>query len=321
MTNASRTGVSVVMSVRNGQRHLREAVDSILGQTYRDFELIIVDDGSTDGTLEILRSYGDPRITLIPQEHRGLVPSLNRAIGSATAPYVARMDADDVAAPSRLEDQTAFLDSHPEFVLVGSNLLFIDESGHTVLDSPLLLHDEEIRLEMLTRCPFGHSSVMFRREAAVAAGLYRRDYWPAEDYDLWRRLATHGRFANLNTTLTRYRVSAEGVTSTNGPLQAEKTWRVQGDLWADDRFLPLPPSLASVVRSYPDSDARPIQVDRLAALYWRVARAAAKRRRIRFSMGVLGRAVGSPLGAALTLRSVWAYGRARRAPAPGPAAA
>ena len=155
--------VSVVMSVYNGERHLREAVDSILNQTFGDLEFIIVDDGSRDRTWEILQSYDDSRIVLLRNEQNiGLTKSLNRGLAATRGEYVARMDADDVSLPQRLERQVGFLDQHPEIGLVGCAFLQINEGGQEfeIFHPPLKNEDIQERLRV-ENC-FCHGVALFR---------------------------------------------------------------------------------------------------------------------------------------------------------------
>src|SRR5205823_3104415 len=126
--------VTVLMTVYNGEHYLRPAMESILGQTFTDFEFLIIDDGSTDGSVEIIRSYHDPRIRLYVEPHRGLVPALNRGLSLARGRYIAHMDADDLADVRQLAQQVAFLDAHPAVVLVGCRIRYTDEDGQDLYE-------------------------------------------------------------------------------------------------------------------------------------------------------------------------------------------
>ena len=121
--------VSVVMPVRDGERFVAEAIGSVLGQTVSDLELIVVDDGSTDSTPALLAGVADPRVRVLTQPPSGLAPALNAGCAEAAAPVIARMDADDVALPDRLEWQLAFLDAHPDVALLGGGIVLVDEEG------------------------------------------------------------------------------------------------------------------------------------------------------------------------------------------------
>lgn len=202
--------VTVLMSVCNCRRYVRQAVESILGQTYTDYEFLIVEDGSNDGSDAILDDYAgrDPRIRILRNnENAGLIRSLNRGLEEARGAFVARMDADDVAFPKRLEKQVAHLQTHRDCVLLGSRVLSIDEDGDPICREHQKARHEDI--ERLLLCGIGgavpHPTAMYRREDTVTAGGYREQYPACEDLDLWLRLAERGRLANLQEILLRYR--------------------------------------------------------------------------------------------------------------------
>lgn len=211
---AERPRVSVVMAVRNGAPYLQQAVDSILHQTLRDFELVVVDDGSSDSTPDLLRraESADPRVRVLRQEPAGLVASLNRGCRAAVAPLLARMDADDVAFADRLARQAEFLDRHPRAALVGSAVVRIDAAGREIKRNVCPTTHAEIVRELDRYNCFTHSTVMMRAERFTAAGGYRDAYLHAEDYDLWLRLAEHDELANLPDPLLYYRVYPDQVS-------------------------------------------------------------------------------------------------------------
>jgi glycosyltransferase involved in cell wall biosynthesis len=199
------------MPVYNAERYLAEAMESILGQRYGDFEFLIFDDGSTDRSLEIIRSYQDPRIRLVRnQKNLGLVATLNRGLELARGAVVARMDADDVALPARLARQLALMEAEPAVVLLGSHVEVIDETGRRVTVWRFPASDILIRWTLLFECCFAHSAVMFRREAVRAAGGYTPGIG-AEDYDLWVRLRSAGEFRQIPEALQRHRLRADGL--------------------------------------------------------------------------------------------------------------
>jgi glycosyltransferase involved in cell wall biosynthesis len=210
------------MPVRNGARWLGEAVASVIAQSLSDWELIAIDDGSTDDTPRILSEYAgrDSRIRVIRQEPIGLVAALNRGLAEACSPLLARLDADDRALPERLDRQMRYLNAHPDVGLLGSWAQEIDESGKRRGQlRPATEHAELDRILMRAN-PFVHSSVMFRGELARRAGGFRAAFRAAEDYDLWLRLAEIARLANLPENLVEYRVHGENVTSRNATRQA-----------------------------------------------------------------------------------------------------
>jgi glycosyltransferase involved in cell wall biosynthesis len=201
------------MSVHNGERYLREAVDSILAQTYSDFEFIIIDDASTDGTAAILDGYDDARIVRVRNaENLGLTRSLNLGLEMARGEYVARMDADDVSEPTRLDEQVAYLGTHPDVAVLGSWCRLIDPGGQVVTESRYAEDRPVIEWRMCFGCAVTHPSVMMRRSSIVAVGGYDPDYRYAQDYELWTRCIRNGIAVSvLGRFLLRYRLSAEGI--------------------------------------------------------------------------------------------------------------
>jgi len=199
--------ISVVLSVRNGGEDLPTALDTILTQSFSDFELIAINNGSTDGTGEFLDQIADPRVRVYHQEDKGLAAALNRGISLARGRYIARQDHDDLADPSRLAKQVAFLDAHPEHGLVGTRaeIWVGDIPSGRFHDHPT--EDDILRFDLLFNNPFVHSSVMIRKSALDRVGGYTTDpaRQPPEDYELWSRIARHYRVANLGERLTVYR--------------------------------------------------------------------------------------------------------------------
>jgi glycosyltransferase involved in cell wall biosynthesis len=223
--------VSVVMSVYNGGRFLHEAIDSILAQTFTDLEFIVVDDGSTDSTPAILRGYGD-RLRVHTQSNQGLTRALNAGLSLARGEYIARMDADDVAEPQRLEKQVAYLDSHPEVGLLGTACHEIDEQGRILRTVVMPTGDAQLRATLAKFNPFIHSSAMFRRTLTDRLGGYNEDvlYWHnSEDYELWIRLAAHSQLANVPAPLIRRRVHLGSLVEANEDrrLRAEVVLRAR----------------------------------------------------------------------------------------------
>jgi glycosyltransferase involved in cell wall biosynthesis len=204
--------VSVIMSVYNGEKYLRYAMDSILNQTFADFEFIVIDDGSTDRTGDILQSYHDPRIRIFSQENRGLTASLNRALGLACGEYVARMDADDISQPERFQKQVAFLDVRSDVSLVGTYLYRIDEKGRMVSVYTLKEDNDSIKNDLLNTCPLMHSSIMFRKRCVEEVGGYREKVGPTEDLDLYFRVSEKFNLANIPELLQCFRINPEGVS-------------------------------------------------------------------------------------------------------------
>jgi glycosyltransferase involved in cell wall biosynthesis len=214
--------ISAIMPVRDGEHWLALAIDSLLAQDFADFELLIVDDGSTDSTTEILADYAakDRRIRLFAQPRLGLAAALNLALANAVAPLVARLDADDIALPRRFSQQKKFLDAAPGFALVGSWAEKTDGAGNRIGRIKPATEDGELRRALRKDNPFIHSSVMFRTEIARSAGGYRSFFEAAEDYDLWLRISSAASIANIPEPLVRYRWHPQNATQQNRLRQA-----------------------------------------------------------------------------------------------------
>jgi len=205
------------MSVYNGQRFLSEAVQSILGQSFSDFEFVIVDDGSTDKSSEILAQYmrRDGRIRFHRHTNKGRAVSLNIGMELSKGRYIARMDADDVALPHRLKEQVDFLELHPEVGLLSGSYERISSDGRLLDRVRLPLRDDEIRSMMLHSNAMCHPAVMMRKEVAIACGGYRKVFLDADDYDLWLRMSERIQLANLEQPILRYRVHSKQASIVN----------------------------------------------------------------------------------------------------------
>lgn len=216
--------ISVAMSVYNGERFLEEAIASVRAQTFPDFEFLILDDGSQDGSVDIALRHAaeDPRIRVIARENRGLIASLNQLLVEARAPLVARMDADDVCHPERFAKQLAFLDAHPDYGVVGCRTRDIDENGERYRVSGKEHPDShEGFLEAIENgwpllC---HPAVLFRRELVLGVGGYHAAFRHCEDLDLWLRLASVTRLASLPERLINYRHYPDQVSSRHATEQ------------------------------------------------------------------------------------------------------
>lgn len=220
--------ISVLMPVWNAERYLAEAVESILGQTFSNFEFLIIDDGSTDQSLRIIKSYQDPRIRVFGLGHGGIVQALNFGVENASAEWVARMDADDVSAPDRLEVQWRALSRSPQAVLCFTD---VKEFGQECRPGPrarLPRTRAFMALSLCRRCPISHGTVIFQKRAAKAAGLYREDERHAEDFGLWGRMLWLGPFLCVPRKLIRLRVHASSISfhqQTTQKALAEKICR------------------------------------------------------------------------------------------------
>ena len=216
--------VSVVMAVKNGGQIMREAIDSILNQTFTDFEFIIINDGSTDETLEVLAEYSDPRIQVYSQENQGLARTLNRGLCLATGKYIARQDHDDISLPTRLEKQVEYLEAHPNCGLLGTAAEILDEKSHTGRFHYHPTSTSLLNFELIFNNPFVHTSWMFRSNVISKVGYYSIDAMrePPEDYEYVSRIAREYDVANLADVLAIYREMTNSLSSEIRPDQQGK---------------------------------------------------------------------------------------------------
>src|SRR5687767_7946066 len=214
--------VSVLLPVRNGLPWIREALDSLAWQTLNDFEVIALEDGSTDGTADVLAGWPDDRLRVIPTGGIGIAAALNIGLEAARAPLVARQDADDISAPDRLEAQVDYLIGHTDVGLVATVADYIDGRGEPIendwvntvrAQQDVAVTPDQIRELMPLTCCLTHGSIMARTGLLRAAGGYRQAMAPAEDYDLWLRLLPRTPIAKLSRRLYRYRVHDAQVSA------------------------------------------------------------------------------------------------------------
>jgi glycosyltransferase involved in cell wall biosynthesis len=203
----NRSLVSVIMPVYNGEAYLKEAIDSILGQTYDNFEFIIINDGSTDKTAAIIQEYNDVRIRYYEQANQGLAATLNRCIELSKGKYLARQDSDDVSFPERFARQIAFLDDNPDYAILGTWAEIWIEKRKTKRTHKHPSDDLILKFDLLFNNPFVHSSMMIRRSVLDETGVYSTDpsRQPPEDYELWSRVARKFKVANIPEVLQVYR--------------------------------------------------------------------------------------------------------------------
>jgi glycosyltransferase involved in cell wall biosynthesis len=257
--------VSVVLPVYNGATYLALAIESVLDQTFRDFELLLLDDGSRDGTLGILQHYAalDVRCKVFSRANRGIVSTLNEGVERARGDVVCRMDADDVALPTRFERQVDHLARNPNCVLVATRALLIDPEGFPLLEmSDCLTHDQIDVGHLRGRgSVIFHPTIAMRRQAVLDAGGYRAEFEWAEDYDLFLRLAEVGRVECIDEVLMQYRQHSSSVGYSKRELQRSRMAAalaaalvrrgVAGDATAAVEDPPAPlPGLADIHRKW-----------------------------------------------------------------------
>ncbi len=220
--------VSVVMSVYNGEAYLTDAIQSVLDQTFTDFEFIIINDGSTDSSIGILEDFNrrDPRIRLIDQDNTGLTAALRTGCGSALGQYIARMDADDLSTPLRFEKQVAVLDNDKGLVAVTGDIEHFTDDGAITNVSQLRVNPKLLRFYNCF-CNYigGHGQVMFRRDAYEKAGGYDPAFRMAQDYDMWARLLAIGDFGNVPEVIYRYRTGHDNISKRSKDEQARHSLR------------------------------------------------------------------------------------------------
>ncbi len=204
--------VTVLMTVFNGERHLASAIRSVLAQTFRDFELLVIDDGSQDRSADLVGSFDDPRVRLVRQARNfGLVASLNHGLELARGEWIARQDADDLSEPTRLAEQLKFVRAHPAVPLVGADAKLIGDRGNYRGRWRTGGHADLVRWDMNFRTPFAHSSAIFRRSVVVDRLGGYRDRRASEDLDLWSRVARDFPVVTLRRELVSYRLHGRSI--------------------------------------------------------------------------------------------------------------
>jgi GT2 family glycosyltransferase len=221
VNEASVSRVSIILPVRDAEAFLAEAIRSVLGQTFGDWDLVIVMDQSTDRSEAIAREFAaaETRIRLMANTGRGLPAALNTGTASASGDLLARLDADDLMTADRLSRQVTLLDENPQAVIVGSQAIVIDSLSEDIGRIEVPTADSALRTALTRRNPFVHSSILMRRSAFVNAGGYRETFPLVEDYDLWLRLAAQGEIANCSASLVRYRRHRNAVSTRFGRQQ------------------------------------------------------------------------------------------------------
>lgn len=241
--------VSVVMTVYNSQEFLNIAIDSIFHQTYKNLELIIIDDGSEDHSSTIIKNYKDPRLKYFYQSNKGLASALNSGINKSSGTYIARMDSDDLSHPDRISKQVTFLERNPEVAILGSSFDIIDVNGCVIDNSYHLDRNVDLQLEFLVRNPFGHGSVMLRKQALDDVGGYDEKEI-IEDYDLWWRMAKEYQVANLPEELYSWRVVPTGISHGSSKKRQIAIHKLTARIWSNPPVLPSSLEMQQAAKHY-----------------------------------------------------------------------
>lgn len=228
----SNSEISIVMSTYNGEKYLKQSIESILSQTFRDFEFLIIDDGSTDNSWQILQDYAkkDSRVKVFRNEQNlGLTKSLNRGLSRAKGEYIARMDDDDISLPTRLEKQFQFMEQNPSVVLCGVRVLVIDQAGEEIGRKNLPLKHKDIKNKLLFNNQFIHSSLFFKNDL----GIYNEKFARAQDYEFVLRVASRHQVVNLPEYLVKWR-ARQGSLSFSGVKQQKCA--IKARYWAITKY-------------------------------------------------------------------------------------
>lgn len=213
--------VSVIMPAYNAEKYIAQAIESILGQTFGDFEFIIINDCSTDRTEEIVLSYEDPRIVYLKNdENLGVAKTLNKGLAAAKGKYIARMDADDIALPERLEKQMAYMAANEDVAVLGTNVESFNDLG-TICTGWSATEPEQMKVDLLFACGLAHPSVMMRADEIRDLGGYDPEFNGLEDYELWCRVLEKHQITTLPDILLKYRIHGSQVTQNPSPRYLE----------------------------------------------------------------------------------------------------
>lgn len=283
MKNTGAPTISVVMPVYNGESYLDEAVESILNQTFTDFEFIIINDGSTDDTGAILARHqaADRRISVFDQANQGVVASMNRGCSLAKGKYIARMDADDICLPDRFEHQVAFLDARPEVGILGAWIEYIDADGHTFDSWIMPTEPALINWSLMFGNCLAHPTVIMRRDTVRELSGYRpaTDYF--EDYDLWVRATVVTSLANLPEVQLKRRTWNDNITTVHNRVQEEGAIKIMGRMMTATLGSPVDQGVVLAMRQiFNGSDVPAGQIKAAARLLHRLRRAYLKRNRL-----------------------------------------
>lgn len=233
--------ISVLLPVWNGEQYIRTSIQSALSQTFQDFELIILDDGSTDRTKEIVsQEFPDPRIVLKRLPHQGIVAALNEGLRASRGQFIARMDVDDISLPQRLEKQINYLENHPRCGIVGTTYYVMNATGHYTSIYPSLLDPADVHLQLLYRNPLGHGTVMIRGSVLRENGLtYRAQATHYEDFDLWLRCSRVTEIANLAEPLYVWMDHPSSVSGQHQEVMSKETSAVISRVFTENEKVEL----------------------------------------------------------------------------------
>jgi glycosyltransferase involved in cell wall biosynthesis len=259
--------VSILMPVYNAEKHLAEAIESILNQSFTDFEFLIINDGSTDRSEDIILSFSDPRIRYIKNESNlKLIKTLNKGIQLCTGKYIVRMDADDISHPERIQKQVEFMESNPEIGICGS---WFETFGN--VENKVVKYKEshdEIMTRMLYQCHFCHPSIIIRSEIFEDSEMYFDENYPhAEDYDFYLKASKKWKFHNLQEVLLKYRIHGESVSNKNRSIQIENSLKIKKRFFSELNTIASNEELESYeALNYQDYDNVKLESEKLQLL-------------------------------------------------------
>jgi glycosyltransferase involved in cell wall biosynthesis len=232
--------VSVVMPVYNAEKYLAESIESILNQTFKDFEFIIINDASKDGSLKIIEKYAslDKRIKVLKNEFNlKICRTLNKGIKIAKGRYIARMDADDISLPSRFAEQVDYMENHPKCGAVGANIQIFDgNTGKNMSVREYPTEDKILKKNIFFYSPFAHPVIMIRKQALKDCGTYQEIDFPSEDLNLWFRIGRKYEFANLQKILLRYRYYPGSTTGSRVREMEKRANQIRWQHWRDPAY-------------------------------------------------------------------------------------
>lgn len=229
--------VSIVIPVYNGQEFLKDTLDSLITITYPTFEVLLIDDGSTDTSKKMCEEFSKLHSfarTLTQHANKGLADTLNFGIAQATGEYIARINQDDIIMPDRLTDQVAFLESHPDHVAIGSAIRMFDNEGRTIDNLTFPQTNEQIKKNWLIFSPFADPAVIYRKSAFLKTIGYEKSFWPVDDVHMWYKLGNIGKLANLSQVLTQVRWHTEAGSIKSHRIQVRRLFDLH--MWANSNI-------------------------------------------------------------------------------------